>query len=161
MSLSPPSPGIFESHEALINHAKMHAFSHGYAVSIKRSERNKFVYLRCDIGGNYNERTKVTDETRQRATSTRAIDCPFELYGKMMKDGQWRLTINNANHNHEASEDISGHPSSRRLNEADYQKVKEMSTAGVYPRKILSTLRQSNPDSLAVSKTIYNARHKI
>ncbi|CAG8617929.1 2018_t:CDS:2 [Cetraspora pellucida] len=61
----------------------------------------------------------------------------------------------------QASEDILGHPSSHRLNEADYQKVKEMSTAGVYSQEILSMLHQSNPDSLAISKTIYNIRNKI
>ena len=78
-----------------------------------------------------------------------------------MEDGQWYLKINNKEHNHEASEEISGHPSSYQLNKEDQQKVKEMSKAGIYPQEILSTLCQSNPDSLAISKTIYNARHKI
>ena len=161
MSLSPPSPGIFESREALINHAKMHAFSHGYAVSIKRSEKDKFVYLKCDRGGHYNNKLNLTDETRQRSTSTRLIGCSFELYGKKLNNGKWELIINNKEHNHEASPYISGHPSSRKLNEEDQQKVQDMSIAGVYPREILSTLRKNNPNSLAISKTIYNARDKI
>ncbi|CAG8502740.1 2637_t:CDS:2, partial [Scutellospora calospora] len=41
------------------------------------------------------------------------------------------------------------------------KKVQEMSTAGIHPREILSTLRQSNPNNFAISKTIYNARDKI
>ncbi|CAG8805413.1 7694_t:CDS:2 [Cetraspora pellucida] len=132
MSLSPSSVGSFASREDLINHVKTHAFNHGYAVSTKRSEKDKFVYLKYD----------------------RAL-------WKKMEDGQWRLTIKNANQNHEASEDISGHSSSHRLNKDDQKKVQEMSIAGIYPHEILSTFRQSNSDSLAISKTIYNARDKV
>ncbi|CAG8800462.1 5604_t:CDS:2, partial [Racocetra persica] len=161
MSLSLPSTSNFESHEALINHVQTYALRHGYAVSIKRSEREKFVYLQCDRGSYYINRLNLTDETHQRATSTRLIDCPFELYGKKMKDSQWHLTIKNKRHNHEASQDISGHLSSCRLNEEDQQRVREMSTAGVRPREILSTLRQDDLGKLAILKTIYNARDKI
>ncbi|CAG8719131.1 17336_t:CDS:2 [Cetraspora pellucida] len=161
MSLSLPSVGSFASREDLINHVKTHAFNHGYAVSTKRSEKDKFVYLKCDRGSHYNNRLNLIDETRQRNTSTRLIDCPFELYGKKMEDGQWHLTIKNANHNHEASEDISGHPSSHHLNKDDQKRVQEMFIAGIYPYEILSTFCQSNPDSLVISKTIYNARDKV
>ena len=142
MSLSPPSEGYFPSYDALVDHARTHAFSYGYAVSIKRSERDKFVCLQCDRGGNYSNRLNLTNKTCQRATSTRLIGCHFELYGKKIEDGQWYLKINNKEHNYEASEEISGHPSSRQLNKEDQQKVKEMSKAGIYPREILSTLRQ-------------------
>ncbi|CAG8797364.1 5673_t:CDS:2, partial [Racocetra persica] len=96
MSLSPPSTGNFENREALINHVQTYALSYGYAY---------------DKGGHYINRLNLTNETRQRATSTRLIDCPFELYGKKMKDSQWYLTIKNEKHNHEASQDISDHPS--------------------------------------------------
>ncbi|CAG8749046.1 3312_t:CDS:2, partial [Cetraspora pellucida] len=67
-------------------------------------------------------------ETCQRATSSRLIDCSFELYGKK-KDGQWNLTIKNADHNYEASEDMSDHPSSRRLNAEEQQIVQQMSAS--------------------------------
>ncbi|CAG8760316.1 22308_t:CDS:2 [Cetraspora pellucida] len=40
--------GYFTSYDNLINYVQMHAFSHRYAVSIKRSERENFVYLQCD-----------------------------------------------------------------------------------------------------------------
>ncbi|CAG8485299.1 3797_t:CDS:1 [Racocetra persica] len=112
MSLSLLSTGNFESHEAFINHVQTYTLSHEYAMSIKRSEQEKFVYLQCDRGGHYINRLNLTDETCQRATSTRLIDCPFELYSKKIKDGQWHLTIKNERHNHEVSQDISGHPSS-------------------------------------------------
>ncbi|CAG8517027.1 25590_t:CDS:2 [Racocetra persica] len=66
------------------------------------------------------------------------------------------LTIKKANHNHIALEDILGYPSSYRLNKDDYQKVKKMFAADVNPRDIPFTLRQSNLNSLAISRTIYN-----
>ncbi|CAG8766679.1 24057_t:CDS:2 [Racocetra persica] len=104
MSLTPPSTGCFESREALIQHAQSHALNHGYAVYIKRSERDKFVYLYCDR------------------------DCPFELYGKK-KNEQWHLTIKNAIHNYESSEDMFGHPSHHRLNLEEQQRVHQISEA--------------------------------
>ncbi|CAG8564418.1 35352_t:CDS:1, partial [Racocetra persica] len=68
MSLTPLSTGCFESREALIQHAQSHALNYGYAVCIKKSERDKFVYLCCDRGGVYRNSLNLTDETRQKAT---------------------------------------------------------------------------------------------
>ncbi|CAG8759240.1 9684_t:CDS:2, partial [Cetraspora pellucida] len=45
--------------------------------------------------------------------------CSFELYEKKIDDSQWCLTVKNANYNHKASENISGHPFSHQLNEED------------------------------------------
>ncbi|CAG8486596.1 16233_t:CDS:2, partial [Acaulospora morrowiae] len=128
MSLLLPLTGCFASREALIQHVKTHAFSHGYAVYIKRSEQDKFMYLCCDKGGTYRNSLNLTDNTCQRATT---------------------------------SKDISGHLSSHRLNMEDQQKIRQMSAAGICPREMLSTLCQSNPNLIAISKTIYNVRDKI
>ncbi|KAJ4849069.1 hypothetical protein Tsubulata_038297, partial [Turnera subulata] len=49
-------------------------------------------------------------ESRKRKTSSRLINCPFELWGKRNKDGTWRVEIKNLSHNHELSKDLSGHP---------------------------------------------------
>ncbi|CAG8726247.1 12742_t:CDS:2 [Cetraspora pellucida] len=67
----------------------------------------------------------------------------------------------NANHNHEALEDMSGHPSSRRLSIEEQQKVQQMSASGIRPREMLSTLRQNNPNLAAISKTVYNTLDKL
>ncbi|CAG8781661.1 20595_t:CDS:1, partial [Cetraspora pellucida] len=67
------------------------------------------------------------------------------------------LTVKNANHNYKALENISGHLFSYQLNKEDQQKVQEMSTSGIHPREILSTLCQNNPNNLVISKPIYNA----
>ncbi|CAG8647305.1 12485_t:CDS:2 [Cetraspora pellucida] len=160
MFLTSLSTGCFESHEALIQHAQFHALNHGYAVCIKRLERDKFVYLCCDRGGVYRNSLNLTDETCQRAMSSRLIDCPFELYRKK-KNEQWHLTIKNPIYNHKLSEDMSGHLSHRRLNLKEQQRVHQISDAGIHPREMLSTFRQDNPNLMAISKTIYNARDKI
>jgi len=44
-----------------------------------------------------------------RQTASRLLDCPFELYGTR-RNGVWFLEVHNSEHNHEASEDMSGHP---------------------------------------------------
>ncbi|CAG8760534.1 3746_t:CDS:2 [Cetraspora pellucida] len=172
MSLSLPPTGYFTSCEALIQYAQKHAFDHGYAVSIKRSERNKFVYLYCDRDGLYRNKMNYTNETCQKATRLQLINCLFELHGKI-ENGQWYLTVKNANHNYKASEDISGRvknyntisiiviTTNHQLTKEEQQNVQQMSVASICSWEILSTLRQGNSDIKAIAKAIYNTWNKI
>ncbi|CAG8840763.1 27694_t:CDS:2, partial [Racocetra persica] len=86
MSLLLPSLGYFKIYNTLIKHAKTYAFNNGYAVSIKRSKRDKFVYLRYDRGRAYRNALNLTKETQKRETSSQLIECSFELYGRKQKD---------------------------------------------------------------------------
>ena len=72
----------------------------------------------------------------------------------MTAEGLWKLEIESLLHNHEPSTDISGHPHCRRFTEEEALKVEQMTKAGVQPRQILSLLRQSNPNLLAISRNI-------
>ncbi|KAJ7964071.1 Protein FAR1-RELATED SEQUENCE 5 [Quillaja saponaria] len=56
---------------------------------------------------------------------------------------------------------MSGHPSCRRFSEEEIVRIKDMNKAGIAPRQILSSLRQNNPNLLAVSRTLYNVKAKI
>jgi hypothetical protein len=71
------------------------------------------------------------------------------------------LEVINAEHNHEASLDMSGHPYARRLDQESRARVQEMSLAGIRPRDIANALRQSNPEQPIISKTVYNARDQV
>ena len=88
------------------------------------------------------------------------VECPFELYANR-RNGLWYLEVCNANHNHECSEDMSGHSIARRLKEPQLEIVEAMTVAGSNPREILSTLRQNNSSVLAVNRDIYNTREKF
>jgi len=117
--LLPPPIGQFPSREALMVHVEGFASRQGYAVTIKRTARDTMLWLKCDLGGTYDTRFNLTAETRKRATSSKLIDCPFELYGSQKEDGLWHLSVTNGNHNHDPSPEMSGHPFVRRLNRGE------------------------------------------
>lgn len=134
----------------------------GYATVIRRSKANRYVIIGCDRGGNYRS-TNIPLEERKKKSASRLIGCPFEIWGKKIKrsEGLWKLEIKNLCHNHEPSTDMSGHPICRRFSEEEVLRIKEMNKAGVQPRQILSSLRQSNPNLLAISRNVYNKTAQI
>ena len=98
---------------------------------------------------------------KRKVTGSRLFDCPFEVWGKRKKDGVWKLDIKNLSHNHEPSTDMSGHPFCRRFSKDEVERIQVMTRAGIPPRQILTSLRQSNSSLEAISKTLYNVRAKI
>ncbi|XP_077246031.1 protein FAR1-RELATED SEQUENCE 5-like [Tasmannia lanceolata] len=79
--------------------------------------------------------------------------------GGVYKDTRKATTSHD--HNHKAFEDISGHPSSRRFSKEDILRIKEVTIAGIQPHQILTSLRQGNPQLLAISRDVYNCISKI
>jgi hypothetical protein len=161
----PPPIGQFSSYDELLAHVRAFVLTQGYTVTIKRTRTGangevKNVTLHCDRSGTYRNSLNLTADLRRRQTASRLLDCPFELYGTR-RNGVWFLEVRNSEHNHEASEDMSGHPITRRLNTEQRELVQQMSTAGSRPREILSTIHQSYPSSMATSRTIYNTLHSI
>jgi len=67
----------FPSREELECYVRTLQKEHGYVLSIKLSERNIRVSLKCDRGGMYRNRNELTQENRKRETGTRLIDCHF------------------------------------------------------------------------------------
>ncbi|XP_063950657.1 methylmalonate-semialdehyde dehydrogenase [acylating], mitochondrial isoform X2 [Daucus carota subsp. sativus] len=161
----PPDPGTFVDREELIHYVGKIGVSQGYVVTIKQSKKDKVVMLGCDRGGVHRSRRKHDGETsgecsRNRKSSSRLTNCPFELMGKK-EDGVWVLTIKNGSHNHEALKDITEHPSASRFTEKEVMQIKEMTESGLKPRQILKRLRQSNPKLLSTPKHVYNVKAKL
>jgi hypothetical protein len=157
--MDPPPEMSYASSEALMEAVQAFATSQGYVVTRKRTVEGKKLWIKCDRGGNYDGRYKIDDSTRQRTTSSRLTDCPFELYARVLaSDKQWHLKVKCSEHNHERSDSLSGHPTARRLNDAQKASVKQMFSSGISPRDTLTTLRQADANLTAVARTIYNAR---
>ncbi|CAJ0648434.1 462_t:CDS:2, partial [Entrophospora sp. SA101] len=121
----------FSSYDELLAHVRAFVLTQGYAVTIMAKQ-----------------------------TVSRLLDCPFELHGTRC-NGVWFLEVHNSEHNHEASEDMSGHPITHRLNTEQRELVQQMSATGSHPREILSTIHQSDLSSMVISRTIYNNLHSI
>ena len=159
-SMAPLPPSQFSSREELLQHAKDWAARQGYAIVIARSRFNR-LWLKCDRGGVYENRRNLTPEQRKRKRSdSRLLGCPFRMLAVVRKDGVWRVTTENPEHNHSPSEDLSVHPTLRRLTEAQSQKVNEMTEAGNTPGETLEELRKIWPDIKVLTRDIYNARKK-
>ncbi|XP_042991299.1 uncharacterized protein LOC122318179 isoform X3 [Carya illinoinensis] len=156
----PPTSGTFEDREDLIKYVRDFGANQGYVVTIKKSRKDRRVILGCDRGGVYRNRRKIDESKRKRKASSRLINCPFEAIGKK-EDDVWVLTIKNGEHNHEPLKDMSEHPYSRRFTEEEVRQIKLMTEAGIKPRQVLKTLKQSNPELQSTPRHLYNLKAKI
>jgi hypothetical protein len=78
--MDPPSKASFPTRSKLVDTAQSYAMAHRYVVTIKQScNRNSIVVLGCDRSGQYHPRNGITDETKICNTSTKLLDCPFEI----------------------------------------------------------------------------------
>jgi MULE transposase domain len=161
MSLLPPSETTqYTDRKAMIAGLQVHARDNGYAIIIRRSNpRDGTIYFKCDRGGQYQARNGINDTNRKRDTGTRLIGCPFSVRANL-KDGIWTIKVRDADHNHEATKTAVSHPIQHRLTPTLKQQVKDLSTAGITAREIVSTVRQSTDHAVLVSD-IYNMRKQL
>lgn len=157
--MDPPAEQIFESRESLIKGVQGHARSRGYAVAIKKSSKDKNVYLKCDRGGIYIDRVQTEEGQLRRDTATRRINCPFQLYGRVIASGGWKLSVQNPEHNHDPDYDNKiSHPTARRFDQEQLSMVFHLSDKGLKPREIVDAFRIRYPNSVIKPRDVYNAR---
>ncbi|KAL3517008.1 hypothetical protein ACH5RR_023910 [Cinchona calisaya] len=150
----------FETRDKLMRATREFYLKRGYILSIKSSRKDKYVTVGCDRGGQYRDKGIPTRE-RQRNTSSRLINCPFQIQGKLTQDGFWKIFVRNGSHNHESSADLMGHPFARIFSKEEIKSIDGLSKFGVPPRKIITSLHQKNPNSQVLARDIYNMRRKI
>lgn len=159
-SLAPMPPSQFDSRDELLEGCKDWAAGQGYAVVIARSRFNR-LWLKCDRGGTYENRRNLTPEQRKRKRGdSRLLGCPFKMLATCKKDGIWRVDTEIPDHNHGPSDDLSAHPTLRRMTDQQLQKVHEMCDEGKSPAETLDGLRTTWPDIKVLTRDIYNARKK-
>ena len=160
MEMAPPPGGHYFQRSDMLAFMKNWAEEQGYAIVIGRSRWDR-IWLKCDRGGTSQENPKLTPETRKRKRkSTRMVNCPFQVLAHIEKDGTWTCYTANGEHNHGVIEDVAAHPSLRRMNDDQIEKINEMTEADNNPSEILDELRRLWPDIKAIRRDIYNARKK-
>lgn len=153
-------PSEFASREDLLVGTKEWTASQGYAIVIARSRPNR-LWLKCDRGGNYENRRNLTEGQRKRKRGeSRLLGCPFRMLASVKKDGVWRVETQSPEHNHGPSEDMSMHPTLRRMNEEQLAKVHQMFDVGRSPAETVEELKATWPDIKVLTRDIYNARKK-
>lgn len=159
-SLAPMPPSEFSSREELLSGCKDWAAHQGFAVVIARSRFNR-LWLKCDRGGTYENRRNLTPEQRKRKRGeSRLLGCQFKMLANVKREGIWRVETEVAEHNHGPSEDLSAHPTLRRMTDEQVNKVNEMCGAGRSPAETLEELRTLWPEIKVLTRDIYNARKK-
>jgi len=150
----------FNTREELISAVRDHYKQQGVVTTIKRSDSKKGkVIFGCDRSGKYRNRVSLTEDTRQRQTSTRLTECPFEVKGKrQLVDGQesWSVFVVSEEHNHEHGVNLIGHPYVRRLSSEEKTTIHSMSLSGIRPSQMLSYLKEEHGNCNAIRSTIYN-----
>ena len=160
MNLAPPPAGEFASRDELLDFLKDWGEHQGFAVVIGRSRPNR-LWIKCDRGGEYADKHLHDPENRKRKRkATRLTGCPFNVKATMKKDKIWRCHTENPQHNHPPSEDLSVHPSLRRMTDEQLAKVNEMTESGKTPVETLEELQRMWPGIKVLRRDIYNARKK-
>lgn len=158
-SMAPVPPGHYNTREELMEFVKTWAKDQGYAIVISRSRSNR-LWLKCDRGGKYENRRNITDEQRKRKRGdSRLMGCPFMVIA-VLKDNVWKVKTEEEKHNHEPSEDLTVHPSLRKMTKEQMSVLEQMTDAGSTPAEIMDTLKTQYPTINIVKRDVYNARKK-
>ena len=159
-SLAPMPDADFASREDLLAGTKAWAAGQGFAVVIARSRFNR-LWLKCDRGGSYENRRQLTSDQRKRKRGeSRLLGCPYKMIANHKKDGTWHVITQTPEHNHGPSDDLTQHPTLRKMTEEQLQKVHDMSDSGSSPSETIGELRRIWPDIKVLTRDIYNARKK-
>ena len=159
-SLAPMPSTVFSSREELLEGCKDWSATQGFAIVIARSRFNR-LWLKCDRGGTYeNRRNLLPDQRKRKRGESRLLGCPFKMIAAGKKDGSWVVNTEVGTHNHEPSDDLSAHPTLRRMTDQQLQKVHEMCDVSRSPAETLEELRSQWPDIKVLTRDIYNARKK-
>ena len=120
----------FDSMISLVQAIKHNCTHHGFAASIIRSDNKRCrVIVACDMSGEYRNYLNLNEETRQRKAGSRKTDCHFRVFsrGSILNGAEQRRIIKCVEyHNHDPANKLSGHPSARRMDANDKQKVRDM-----------------------------------
>jgi hypothetical protein len=152
--------GPYDSSKDLYEAAKGFALQHGYVITSAGNSDKDRIRLKCDRGGTYRNRMGPARSNNLDAsesasdgqglrpnTSSWMIDCPFRINGKRQKEG-WFMNLTSRYHNHDATEDLSGHSLARVLTEDQRATVTTLAATSIARKKIMSVLLQQNPDYL-------------
>jgi len=165
-----PFDATYSTLEEAESAVQLYARQQGFITSRFRSKKDSQgfffkVWLSCVHGGKYkNTRPYVTEETRQRKTRTRKTSCPWSatVNRDQGADSIWRIRVTEDNHNHLlSSENLSRFPSARHMTSDELELVEDMSKSGATPKVIVGTIRRRNPESLVITRDIYNACQKL
>jgi len=154
-----PPEGMYESRESLLAAINSWAKPRGYAFTTGKSSKTANGRVKVVFACDRNRLPPSPSVQRKRHTSSRGTGCKFSVLAKESLDGNtWVLSHRPdkecALHNHAPSENASAHPVHRQLDRKDIDIVSSLTTVGVAPQDIGSSLH-NNSDTLATPQGVY------
>ena len=138
----------------------------GFVVIIKKSDsgsnvKKPRIVFSCERSGACKSKHIKEKGAKTRASGTKKCGCPFALRGKKLDTADdWMVMVMCGVHNHPAAKHLEGHSYAGRLSKQETRMLEDMSKSLVWPKDILSTLKQRDALNVTTMKTIYNARQK-
>ena len=71
----------FDSRKELLSVVRALVLIQGYAISIKRSQKDKYVVIGCDMRGSYRTHNNLSVKNRKRKSASRLVASTFEVRG--------------------------------------------------------------------------------
>lgn len=164
--LPPPSDLTASNFTLLISLIQAHAKEEGYAVVVKRSNKDKRqekdkIWLHCTRGG----KIRTTTGKKRKHGTSRRNNCPFELILKLDKwDDIWRLRIKEASHNHDSGKRVAHavHRLAALTPQVEAQIIQWSADRTCTTATMLYNLnRNHEEDPIWTKRDIQNAKYKI
>jgi MULE transposase domain len=173
--LLPPPKEVYETLEIAMAKLQAHARGQGYAITIGHSYKDKKgkgscfkATLQCDRGGQSKALNPLkSGRNRTRIQDIRPIKCPFgatlRRFPATISGDEWRLSIDDASHNHEPSESDSAHPVHRKADRTPeiMSIVEDCLDRAVTAVDTAVILQNRYPAANITRQDIYNIRKNI
>jgi len=162
--MNPPPEATYDDVDALKDVCRQHAAAHLYSVTTKQSDYKMGVLLlHCDKSSTRDDRHGLTEETRQRPSSSVLTGCPFLLQGGCNRVESWTLRVKCGEHNHPLLTREAAHPSHRKMTNDVKEHVRTLSVASVAPTQILTLIRSEPSGEHVIARDVYNLKrqHRI
>jgi histone-lysine N-methyltransferase SETD2 len=156
--MNPPPEATYNNVDVLKAECRQHVVAHLYSVTTKRSDYKMGVLLlHCGKFGTRDDRHGLTEETRQRPSSSILTGCPFLLQGRRNRIRSWTLRVKCGEHNHPSLTHEATHPSHRKMTNNIKEHVRTLSVVGVAP------IRSEPSSEHIITCDVYNLKrqHRI
>ncbi|KAK9677636.1 hypothetical protein RND81_11G157200 [Saponaria officinalis] len=129
---------------------------------VNNSSKLRYLYARCNRGGNYKGEVKDPEKALRANTSTLKCKCPFNVKIQELRCGSVMIKPRDDIHNHELTVYTDGHRRRAAMDDEQKAYVLEQAVAQVRPAHIRRGLYVQNPDKPQPTiRQIYNFISKL
>lgn len=166
MTIPSPPECCYPTWEACLAAVDAHAQDHGYSLrpiwKTKNKSKNEvtgYQFL-CDKAGRPSTKRNITTAVvKERKRTSKRCNCPFSAWASIKaNEHEWRLKVNNPNHNHPRSSGAADHLRFRKPTEQQLVVIRDAAILGETSRQILQRLILADP---SCNLTVEDVNNKV